>query len=72
MDTPREDTEREPPKDENDETKPASEVESYESEWYQVLKRRAEELEGQTEPAEGDGEEELEEQGEGEGEGAEA
>ena len=31
-------------------TKPAGEVEAYESEWYEVLKRRAEELED-----EGDG-----------------
>ena len=69
MDTPIEDPESERPKDENDETKSASEVESYESEWYQVLKRRAEELEGRGEPVEGDGEEELEGQGEGDGEG---
>ena len=26
-------------------TKPAGEIEAYESEWYEVLKRRAEELE---------------------------
>lgn len=56
MDTPKEDIENEPPKDENDETKPANEVESYESEWYEVLKRRAEELEAEGESAEGEDE----------------
>ena len=66
MDTPKEDTENEPPKDENDETKPANGVESYESEWYEVLKRRAEELEADGESAED------EDKGEDKGEGAEA
>ena len=56
MDTPKEDTENEPPKDENDETKPANGVESYESEWYEVLKRRAEELEAAGESGEDEGE----------------
>jgi hypothetical protein len=56
MDTPNEDTKNGSPKDENDETKPANEVESYESEWYEVLKRRAEELEAEGESAEDEGE----------------
>lgn len=56
MDTPTEDTKGGPPEDESDETKPANEVESYESEWYEVLKRRAEELEADGESAEDKGE----------------
>jgi hypothetical protein len=55
MDTP-EDTESGPPEDENDEAKPASEVESYESEWYEVLKRRAERLEPDGESTDDEGE----------------
>ena len=56
MDTPKEDTESKPPEDESDETTPANEVESYESEWYEVLKRRSEELEADAESAEDEGE----------------
>jgi hypothetical protein len=33
------------------ETKPAGETEAYESEWYEVLKRRAEELEDEGDEA---------------------
>ena len=56
MDTPTEDTESKPPEDASDETTPANEVESYESEWYEVLKRRAEELEAEGESPEDEGE----------------
>ena len=66
MDTPNEDTESKPPEDENDETTPANEVESYESEWYEVLKRRAEELEADGGSPEDEG------QGEAEGQGDDA
>jgi hypothetical protein len=55
MDKPTDDTER-PSENESDETVPANEVESYESEWYEVLKRRAEELEADGESAEGEAE----------------
>ena len=67
MDKPTDDTER-PSENESDETVPANEVESYESEWYEVLKRRAEELESDGESAEGEAESEAE----GEDEDAEA
>jgi len=67
MDRPAEGT-KGPPEDEGDETVPANEVESYESEWYEVLKRRAEELESDGESAEGEAESEAE----GEDEDAEA
>jgi hypothetical protein len=58
METPMDETERttsdetEPATTDDDgaEAKPAGETEAYESEWYEVLKRRAEELE-----EEGDG-----------------
>jgi hypothetical protein len=66
METPTEDTESRPPEDESDETTPANEVESYESEWYEVLKRRAEELEADGESTE------TETETEDEGEDAEA
>jgi hypothetical protein len=56
MDTPTEDTESGPPATESDEPRPAKEVESYESEWYEVLKRRAEELEADGESAEDEAE----------------
>ena len=43
-----EDTEKKAPEDEEETAKrAASDVESYESEWYEVLKRRAEELEAE-------------------------
>lgn len=67
-----EDTESGPPDDESDETTPANGVESYESEWYEVLKRRAEELEADGESPETETEPETEPEGEGEGEDAEA
>jgi hypothetical protein len=60
METPTEDTESKPSEDESDEAKPANEVESYESEWYEVLKRRAEELEAGGESAETETEDEGE------------
>ena len=66
METPTEDTESKPSKDESDEATPANEVESYESEWYEVLKRRSEELEA------GGGSAETEDEGEDEGEDGEA
>jgi hypothetical protein len=59
MDRPTEDAKR-TPENESDETVPANEVESYESEWYEVLKRRAEELESDGESAEGETEDEGE------------
>jgi len=40
-----EDTKKAPEDDEETPQRAASDVESYESEWYEVLKRRAEELE---------------------------
>ncbi len=46
METPKEDTDQAPEDDaEEAAKKAASDVESYESEWYEVLKRRAAELE---------------------------
>ena len=46
METPMEDTEQTSAEREGDETaKKASAVDAYESEWYEVLKRRAAELE---------------------------
>ena len=45
METPMDETEQTPHEDETTTTRPASETEAYESEWYEVLKRRAEELE---------------------------
>jgi hypothetical protein len=56
METPTEDTEGTPPKDDSDEAVPTNEVESYESEWYEVLKRRSEELEKDADAPEGEGE----------------
>ena len=56
METPMDETEEatrehtEPVTTDDEAAKPAGEVEAYESEWYEVLKRRAEELE-----EEGDG-----------------
>jgi hypothetical protein len=53
METPKEDTDQ-APEDDAEETakKAAADVESYESEWYEVLKRRAAELEEAGEAAE--------------------
>lgn len=46
METPKEDTDQAPEDDaEEAAKKAAADVESYESEWYEVLKRRAAELE---------------------------
>ena len=53
METPTEDTEQEP-QGEGSAPRPASDVEAYESEWYEVLKRRAEELEAEGDEAEDD------------------
>jgi hypothetical protein len=55
METPKEDADK-TPEDDADEAakKAASDVESYESEWYEVLKRRAAELEEAGESAEDD------------------
>ena len=55
METPKEDTDQ-TPEDDTEETakKAAAEVESYESEWYEVLKRRAAELAEAGEAAEDD------------------
>ena len=60
METPTEDTEEHPQPEEDDETPPKSvgDVDAYESEWYEVLKRRAEELEAEGDEAEdGEGDE---------------
>ena len=46
METPTEDTDEQPPP-ETPPAKSVGEVEAYESEWYEVLKRRAEELEAE-------------------------
>jgi hypothetical protein len=57
METPMEDTEQTSDEQEAEETaKKASAVEAYESEWYEVLKRRAAELE---EAGESDSDEEA-------------
>jgi hypothetical protein len=45
METPMDETEQTPHEDDVATTTPASATEAYESEWYEVLKRRAEELE---------------------------
>lgn len=55
METPKEDTDQTPEDDaEEAAKKAAADVESYESEWYEVLKRRAAELEEAGEAAEDD------------------
>ena len=55
METPKEDTDQTPEEEaEEAAKKAAADVESYESEWYEVLKRRAAELEEAGEAAEDD------------------
>ena len=61
METPTEDTEEakdagQAPDEDDAAPKPVGDVDAYESEWYEVLKRRAEELEAEGDQAE-DGDE---------------
>ncbi len=57
MEKPKEDTEKDQQDDEAA-PKPVGDVDAYESEWYEVLKRRAEELEAEGDEAEdGEGDE---------------
>ncbi len=53
METPTEDTEKER-EDDGSTPKSVADVDAYESEWYEVLKRRAEELEAEGDEAEDD------------------